>query len=84
VTHALSAAVTGMDQLLRQLDQRLTAHHAAGRLHDDGSGDPGGRVERWRLAVESAGSYLAAAARSLQDAAGQTSHLGLRDEETQP
>lgn len=85
VSHSLTAALTGMDQVLRQLDQRLTAHHAAGRLYSDGSVDPGGRVERWQYTTRAARRHLAAAASSLQDAAGQTSHLGLRDDkETNP
>lgn len=79
VTRSLSAAVFNLDQLLRQLDQRLTAHDLSGRLYDDTGEDPAVRVEEWRTAVGRARSHLAEAASALQYAAGHSNHLGLRD-----
>lgn len=80
VTHSLHAAVVGLDQLLRQLDQRLAVHEQSDRLYDDTGGDPGERVRKWRVAVGQARTNLAAAANVLQYAAGQSNHLGLTDD----
>jgi hypothetical protein len=79
VSHSLTSALHRMDQLLRQLEQRLMAHHLTGRLYDDAGGDPAVRVTEWRMATIQAQIALAEAARVLQTATSQSNHLGLRD-----
>lgn len=81
VSHSLTAALYGMDQLLRQLEQRLAAHGQSGRLYDDTGEDPAIRVDEWLTATQRARRLLNDAASALGHAAGHSSHLGLRDNE---
>ncbi len=81
VTHSLHDAVVGFDQLLRQLDRRLDALAATGRLYDDTGEDPAIRVDEWQAAAERARNHLGEAAAALRYGAGHSNHLGLRDDD---
>lgn len=81
VSHSLTAALFGMDQLLRQLGQRLAVHEESGRLYDDTGEDPAIRTDEWRTAALRARVHLGDAAAALRYGAGHSNHLGLRDDE---